>query len=126
MQRPQNIQDFFTTILDVYKIANQGLESVTTDDFMGFVEASYTQKSIQDIQNFLKSLDLREYIRFAIFETKLPNHPELECNPEIESADPKLQISSVVHRYIAYFMQSSVQANDNSNTSHNPLSTKVN
>jgi hypothetical protein len=126
MQRPQNIQDFFTTILDVYKIANPGLAVLTSDIFMNFMEVSYTQKSIQDLQDFLKSLTIEDYIRFAIFEKELPNHPKLEINPEMTSADPNMPISSVVHGFIAYFIQQATHANDNSNVSDNPLSTKLN
>jgi hypothetical protein len=126
MQRPQNLQDFFTTTIDVYKIANPGLEGLTADHFMNFMEVSYTQKSIQDLQDFLKSLTIVDYIRFAISEKQLPNHPKLEVNPEMTSADPNMQISSVVHGFIAYFMQQTTQANDNSNVANNPLSTKLN
>jgi hypothetical protein len=124
----QGIKDLFNTVLTLYKsIDNENiLEPIKDEHFLKFVEKSYTKESIVKLQEFLASLSVRQYMIFALTDVEFPTRPELECNQQVPSVLPEMTISQVAHLFIAMFKQNFGNPSDNSNTSHNPLSTKVN
>lgn len=75
----QSIKDLFLTLQYAYSACSKAkVDTLTVDDFMGFIRKEITEESISSVEKFLKELHVRDFMLFATTNINFTNHPKLE------------------------------------------------